>query len=187
MLIQHSIPLFTQLKVRYLILVYVLASVATIVLLMIIKIDPKNLLFMPIAYIATMTTCCFWALQRCRKFKINSREIVGRLPRNVSWIKLVGLTSVVLLFSAGSAMIFMYVIFHLNAGFLESLLKSNQSLKIQPSDLFLKKSLTFLTLVVAAPVTEEFLFRGIIGKFEFSWFSRNCGNCYIFAISLAVY
>jgi uncharacterized protein len=160
--IQNPSATFTKLKVRYLILTFCLVNIGVGIFLAVIRVDVKNPIFTPIIYIGTMVTCCLLILQRCSRLKISSREIVGTLPRHIQWLRLIGLMLAVMGFSIGSAFVCFSLLSHINPGFVQKILSGNQGLKIESSDLFIKKFMTFLTTVVVAPITEEFLFRGII-------------------------
>jgi uncharacterized protein len=159
---QHSPALFTKLKVRYLILTFFLVNVGATAFLAIIKVDVNNPMSIFPIYIGTMITFCLLILQRCHKLKISSREIIGKLPPNIKWLRLIGLMLAVLGFSVGSALVCFSLLSSINPEFVQKIFSSNQGLKIQPSDLFVKKALSFLTIVIIAPITEEFIFRGII-------------------------
>ena len=162
MFAQNSSVTFAKLKVRYLILTFCLISIGAGIVSAAINIDEKSPMFMPVIYIGPMVTCCLLMLQKCRKSKINSKEIVGKLPRHIQWLRLVGLMLAVMGFSIGSAIIFFSLLSHVNPDFVRKILSGNQGLKFQSSDLFVRKFMVFLTVVIVAPITEEFLFRGII-------------------------
>lgn len=158
MFIQNPSPTFTKLKVRYLILTFFLVNVGVGIFLAAIK----SSISIPIIYIGTMITCCFLVLQKCRRLKISSKDIIGVLPRHIQWLRLIGLMLAMMGFSIGSALICFSLLSYINPDFVQKILSGNQGLKIESSDLFAKKLTIFLTTVVVAPITEEFLFRGII-------------------------
>jgi uncharacterized protein len=162
MLIEHSPPLFTRLKVRYLTLLYLLITAGTIVFFLNVKTGISNSMETYAAYIITMVICCFWAWQNCRKSKINPRDILGVLPRRIQWLRLIGLIVATLLFSAGTAVLFIWLLAHINLDYLQKALRSTQALSTQSSDSLIEKALNLVVTVVVAPITEEFLFRGII-------------------------
>jgi uncharacterized protein len=162
MLIEHSPPLFTRLKVRYLTLIYLLTTIGTIVFFVNVKTGISSSIETYTAYSVAMAICCFWAWQNCRKSKINPRDILGVLPRRIQWLRLIGLILATLLFSAGTVFLFLWLLAHINIEYLQKALKSTQALSTKSSDSLIEKAFNLVVTVVVAPITEEFLFRGII-------------------------
>jgi uncharacterized protein len=162
MLIEHSPPLFTRLKVRYLTLLYLLTTIGTIIFFLNVKTGISSSMETYTAYSISMAICCFWAWQSCRKSKINPRDILGVLPRRIQWLRLIGLLLATILFSGGAAALFIWLIAHINLDYLQKALRSRQALATQSSDSLIEKAFNLVATVIVAPITEEFLFRGII-------------------------
>jgi uncharacterized protein len=117
----------------------------------------------PISYILTFSSLCAWILLRFKALHINPRRIIGNLPSNYRWLPTVGLIVAILLFSIGSFYLSFYFLSFAFPSFVESIFKEKLFLSAsQTSAPLLYNGLEFLTVVVVAPVTEEFLFRGIL-------------------------
>lgn len=161
MLIQPIADPFSRLRVRTLALMMLLISIVVAIALALIGLSLKNPLYTAIAYIAQMILTCLWVLQRCDRLHINVKHIVGRLPARVNWLRTIGLVFAVLVFSGGSALIFFSALSYAAPTFVESTL-SDRSLPVEVTAPVLHNALLFLCMVVVAPITEEFIFRGIV-------------------------
>lgn len=116
-----------------------------------------------IFYCLTMVLLCLWALRKLSQLSINSRYLIGQLPNGYRWLKLFGLVAALLLFSGGILLLTFYLLSLLSTSLAESLLEfpdaNNPSTSSFPIISYL---LYTISSVVVAPVTEEFLFRGIL-------------------------
>jgi uncharacterized protein len=156
-------PQFNQLKVRNLIAAYLVIHFGVGVVLGIF--GSANLLKNPsfplIMYVVGIIPTCLWAIQRCDRLQISIDGLVGNLPKQPRWLKLSGLTIAVTSFSIGSALIIFSLMQAFFPDFVKTLIASNNLDATQGNSL-LTHIWTFIALVVVAPITEEFLFRGII-------------------------
>ena len=114
-------------------------------------------------YILLFVSLSLWTSTDFKALKINFNDFIGRLPNNYSWLRTIGLVSIIILFSLGTALISLYIISLIAPSFINSLLTQ------VPKDPGSQESLSTLTIVlswiatvIVAPITEEFLFRGII-------------------------
>ncbi len=106
---------------------------------------------------------CLWVLRRFQKLKINARYLIGNFPKGYNLLPLVGLVIAVLTFSLGAAMLSFYLLSLVAPSFLESLLKSLNAEQSRVSSLpILYNFLKIFSMVLVAPVTEEFIFRGVL-------------------------
>lgn len=113
--------------------------------------------------ILTISLLSILVLQRCRKSRISLKQLIGREPINYQWLPTVGLVIAVLIFSLGAFQLSYYPISFIAPPFVENLL--NQKLLCYPSEttaLLPCNLLRVLYIILVAPITEEFLFRGII-------------------------
>ncbi len=104
-----------------------------------------------------------WALQRFRQLQINPKYVIGNLPNNYHWLPIVGIVTVILVFSIGAALLSFYVLSLISPSLLESLLKSISDDNSKSSSVpILYNLLEIFSLIIVAPIVEEFIFRGIL-------------------------
>lgn len=161
MAIQALYPQFNHLKVRHVVLAFILINFGLGVILGVMGIDYNNPIVTTVVYILGMVATCLWVLQKCNSINISVRQIFGNPPHQIQWFKIIGLTVGVWLFSVSSSLVIFSLLSYVYPSFLKAILE-NQNLTIRPSDIFLQKLLTFIALVIIAPIAEEFIFRGII-------------------------
>jgi uncharacterized protein len=117
----------------------------------------------PIVYILLFSSLCIWVLLRFKRLQINPQHIIGNFPPNHHWLITIGLVIAVFLFSIGSFYLLFYFISFTSPAFVESIFKEKIFLSASAiSSSFLYNLIQFIVLVVVAPITEEFLFRGLI-------------------------
>jgi uncharacterized protein len=162
MIPQLSPGSFDHLKVRHLILANLAITVGLGILLGTLRISPESSFFTPIVYIFSMTATCVWAWRRCQHLQINVSDVIGKLPAKVSWLKIIGLTVLVLAFSLGSGLVLLSLLSYLFPSLVMIFTQSSKVEDLAASAALADKVGLFLVLVVFAPLTEEFLFRGII-------------------------
>jgi uncharacterized protein len=162
MISQLSPGSFNHLKVRHLILANLAITAGLGILLGMLRLNPDSSFFVPIVYIVSMTTTCVWAWRRCQHLQINVSDVIGKLPTKVSWLKIIGLTVLVLAFSLGSGLVFLSLLSYLFPSLVTIFTQSSKVGDLAASASLADKVWLFLVLVVFAPLTEEFLFRGII-------------------------
>jgi uncharacterized protein len=162
MISQLSPGSFNHLKVRHLILANLAITAGLGILLGMLRLNPDSSFFVPIVYIVSMMTTCVWAWRRCWQLQINVTEIIGKLPTKMPWFKIIGLTILVLAFSLGSGLVFLSLLSYLFPSLVMIFTQSSKVEDLAASAALADKVGLFLVLVVFAPLTEEFLFRGII-------------------------
>jgi uncharacterized protein len=156
---------FDRFKVRYLLLMLVIMNIAAILLLGALGISGNNRLYIPLAYISSYIATCLWIWYRCARVDIDLKQVIGKPDRPVQWFRLLGLTIAALIFSVASMLVFLGLISYIFPNFVEQTLifiSKNKSLSVSSGDNLLYRILTFLTLVVVAPISEELIFRGLI-------------------------
>ncbi|WP_420462419.1 CPBP family intramembrane glutamic endopeptidase [Candidatus Palauibacter sp.] len=122
--------------------------------------DPRTFeVLFGLALYGALATWIVWA---CRRSDIGLRRLVGTLPRGyggLSWVRLAGLLVVTMAFSIGSWLVWAYALSTLAPGVLEFLLEALST----ESDPGIGYQLAMAVIaVIAAPVLEEALFRGIL-------------------------
>jgi uncharacterized protein len=156
---------FDRFKVRYLLLVLLTMTIVAILLLGVLGIGVKNRLFIPLGYISSFIATCLWIWYRCARVDIDLKQVIGKPDRPVQWLRLLGLTIAALIFSVASLLVFLGLISYVFPNFTEQALvfiSKNKSSSVTSGDNLLYRILTFLMLVVVAPISEELIFRGLI-------------------------
>jgi uncharacterized protein len=155
---------FDRFKVRYLLLMLLITHIVAVVLLGVLGIGVNNRLFVPIGYISAFTVTCLWIWYRCDRVDIDLKQVIGKPDRAVQWLRLFGLTIAALIFSGASLLVFLGLISYIFPDFVQQTLLfiSQKRSFVNSGDTLLYRILTFLTLVVVAPISEELIFRGII-------------------------
>ena len=158
---------FLHFKVRWLILCFFLISVAIGFVLSLTSgfsgFNPKDPIFDRIIYTLTFIGLSFWTIGQLRQLQLNIKRLIGQLPSHYPWLPTIGIVIAILLFSLGSGQLFYYALSLYNPTLVESLL--NQKVFLSGSETFappLYNLLTIITFIVVAPVSEEFIFRGIL-------------------------
>jgi len=158
---------FRKIKVRFLILWGLLISFTLGLFLGISVLSTGLNIQDPIleSIVGILTICwlSIWALQRCRKSRISLKQLIGREPTNYQWLPTIGLVIAILIFSLGAFQLSYYPISFFAPSFVRDLL--NEKLLCYPSEtaaVLPCNLLRVLYIILVAPITEEFLFRGII-------------------------
>ncbi|MDF5717949.1 MAG: type II CAAX endopeptidase family protein [Rhizonema sp. NSF051] len=164
---QNSNNPFLQLKVRSLLLRFVLVTIVVGIGIGLIqgfsglKINDK--LMTPIIYILVFGLLCLWVLADFNRLGINRNYVIGRLPNNQRWLPLIGLVMMMLVFSISAYLVSFYLLSLVAPSFVERLLHGVASSPTTRNTApLLYNLLNAIVLVIAAPLAEEFLFRGII-------------------------
>jgi uncharacterized protein len=156
---------FDRFKVRYLLLMLLITNIVLVVLLSMIGIGVNSRLFTPLGYIGSFTATCLWIWYQCDRVNIDLNRVIGKPDRAVQWLRVIGLTIAALIFSLASFLVFLGLISYVFPAFAEHMIivvsKSN-SVSPNSGDTLLYRILTFVMLVVVAPLSEELIFRGII-------------------------
>ncbi len=113
----------------------------------------------------------YWMLRNFRKIHLDYSRFIGNIPHDYNWLFLMTIVFSVIIFSLGITELSRYIISILDPGILGELPRT--SLFYTPQDTPLApfmNFLDFLTGVIAAPIVEELLFRGVmLHRFTFKW------------------
>ncbi|NEO28395.1 MAG: CPBP family intramembrane metalloprotease [Kamptonema sp. SIO4C4] len=158
---------FSQFKSRWLFLAFTfllfLSSFVFGVISVIFNIELDDPIFNYIFSIFVFGCLCLWTLFTFRFAKIKLNILLGQFPRNYNWFFLFFLTVFLILFSLGSALVSYSVVYWIAPEWMENFLQSLALQEEAKSDLpFLTNSLEILVLIIVAPLTEEFIFRGVL-------------------------
>ncbi|YAF94911.1 MAG: lysostaphin resistance A-like protein [Nodularia sp. CChRGM 3473] len=116
-----------------------------------------------ILYIFIFGLLCLWVLADFHRLGINLRYVVGSVPSNYGWLPIIGLVLLLILCSLSAYLVSFSLLSWIAPSFVEEVMRqvaSNPSL--QNSAPLLNNLLSAIATVVVAPITEEFIFRGVI-------------------------
>ena len=104
-----------------------------------------------------------WSVWCLRRYGISIAQLVGSVPTDYDWRPTVSFIIPMMLYSAAAFWIVHYPIASVAPGYLEDLTSQRLFVTAAESESpNLTNSLILLTLVVAAPLFEEFFFRGLL-------------------------
>ncbi|MBD2090875.1 CPBP family intramembrane metalloprotease [Microcoleus sp. FACHB-1515] len=157
---------FVHLKVRrlvlWLLLISLLLGIAQGILSSALQIEPTDAIWTWIIYIGLMVSLCLLVLQQFDRLQVQLEDVVGQW-RRANWLRLTGLVVAVLLSSLGWFLVSFYLLSLAAPSLVDALLEQiNSSSTTETAFPLLDTILGPIVLVGFAPITEEFLFRGII-------------------------
>jgi uncharacterized protein len=162
---------FTVIKAREVVYVFLLTNLMGGLLLTglsrLTAIGMNDPLWTPIGYGLTMVPWAGWLLWRLRSTGAHLPSFFGKLPKRFRLWRLFGLTIAGLLMSIGSFTLLAYLWYSLSPDSVRYLIERMARLKaatratdsVWPN---LSRGLLFILMIIAAPVCEEFVFRGIL-------------------------
>jgi membrane protease YdiL (CAAX protease family) len=162
---------FNRIKAREVIYTVVLTSVMAAFLTQglsrVTNIGPRDPLWMPMTYGLTFLPASGWLLWRLRQVETDFSAFFGKLPRRLSWGGLVGLTIVTLIASLGCFLAFAYLCYRWwpdsISGLIQRMIDQRHGMRPQRSVMpEVSRVLSVITVIIGAPLCEEFLFRGIL-------------------------
>jgi uncharacterized protein len=106
---------------------------------------------------------CLWSLLDFQRLGIKLKDIVGSISQNPRWLRLVGIVLLSLIFSISAYLVSFSLLSLAAPSFVEKLLEDvSQRPSVSNSNSLVSNLITAFALIVQAPITEEFIFRGII-------------------------
>jgi membrane protease YdiL (CAAX protease family) len=160
---------FLTLKARWIGLLFgAIALTLTVVLgvlggLELLPLRGDDPMLAPLLYSLVFVGLCAAILAMAQRSSLRLRSLVGRWPRRLAWVQLLWLVGGVFLFSLGAFQVSYLGLSVVAPATVESMLQ--QSLVLSADRAAAPGPHTLLTLIsvlVVAPVTEEFLFRGVL-------------------------
>ena len=158
---------FTSLKFRNLVLRFIVLSFLNGFLLLFLergsslKLNQQDSVI--IIYIWLFVLLCLWTVKDFGRLRAKVKYVVGDFPTNYNWLRLTWLVPLIIIFSISCSIILFYLLSLAAPSFLEQLLRSvADTPSVDNSNSFASNLLVIITFCLVAPVTEEFLFRGII-------------------------
>lgn len=157
---------FEKTKIRYVTTAYIIIHLIVGFSLPTIGLTYQTPIFLPVFFCLGMIATCSWVIRKYNIVEIDVRKIFGKIPERTQWVKLFGLTILTGLFSFSSILVIVGILSLL----IPHSTQSTQPFILSNTDSLLQRLLIFLTLVVIAPITEEFLFRGVIlNRWIYKW------------------
>ena len=128
-----------------------------------IPLDFTDPLLTPFVYLTLFGISSAWVVWRYRQRRISMQAIWGVWPTPQRWLPLIGLWIVLFMFSLGAFQVSFGLLSYLLPEFVEGALKNSIFLGSSDTTIpWLYNLLMFGILVLAAPVFEEFIFRGFL-------------------------
>lgn len=125
--------------------------------------DYQDPLVPHILYSCSFISLCLYLGRKLKRSQLNPNYLIGNLRPKYSWLPLLGMTIIFLLFSLGAALLSFKGISLIfpdwYESFLESLSEQEARVSIFPT---INKIWQTINYVAIAPVTEEFIFRGVL-------------------------
>ena len=158
---------FTSLKFRDLVLRFIALSFLNGFLLLFLernsslKLNQQDSVI--IIYICLFVLLCLWTLKDFGRLRAKVKYVVGDFPTNYNWLGLTWLVPLTIIFSVSSSIILFYLLSLAAPSFFEQFLRSIANApSVENSNSFASNLLVGIATCIVAPITEEFLFRGII-------------------------
>jgi uncharacterized protein len=158
---------FLKLKTRNLLLRGLLLSIGLGIVLGIVqgttRLEFNSQIVTLILYILIFGFLCLWSLADFRRLGINLQLVVGSVPNKQRWLPLAGLVILIILCSLSAYLVSFYLLSLAAPDFVEAVMhEAAKSPSPKNSASILYNLLSIFAIVIVAPITEEFLFRGII-------------------------
>ncbi|NJN48863.1 MAG: CPBP family intramembrane metalloprotease [Alkalinema sp. RL_2_19] len=162
---------FRQVKAREVIYVYLIVSIMSGALVnglqQLTGLSAADPFWTSVRYGLLMFPVAGWLLWRVKSTGGELQFLLGKLPKRTRWSRLFGLTIATLVTSLGAFMLFAYLWYSLDPDSITRLTDGMSKLRsaLRPTDSVMpniSRAMTFVTLIIAAPLTEEVIFRGIL-------------------------
>lgn len=158
---------FKSLKFRHLVMRFLISSLLIGFVLYFLeasfgfKLNQQDSLI--VVYIIQFVLVCLWTIKDFGRLKAKIKYVIGDVPQNYNWLGSAWLVPVAIIFSLSAFIVLFYLLSLLAPNFVEQLLKNvAETPTVENSNSFASNVLTTIAFCFVAPITEEFLFRGII-------------------------
>lgn len=160
---------FNRLKARLVVLGFFAIAVTlalifgTLGTLNVLPLQPNDPILAPVLYILIFCSLCIAVLLWSRKTPFKLRYLLGSWPIQVSWMEMALLVVGTFFFSLGAFQLSYLLLSFIAPGVVEATLQQTLLLSAdETSTPQLYNGLMLFAALVVAPITEEFLFRGIL-------------------------
>jgi hypothetical protein len=160
---------FLAIKARLVVLVFLAMAIGlslvfgTLGALDLIPLQPDDPIVAPILYSLTFGGVCLAVILRMKRPLLQLRQLLGRWPQQLHWGALLFLIFSVFLFSLGAFQLSYLALSLFAPALVESTLQQSLTLAADETAYpTLYSAVTVGSVLLVAPVTEEFIFRGIL-------------------------
>ncbi|WOD39236.1 type II CAAX endopeptidase family protein [Nodosilinea sp. E11] len=160
---------FLALKARLVMLVFFTISMGlalvfgTLGALELMPLQGDDPILAPILYSLIFSGLCASILMVARRSPLNLAALLGPWPRHLAWVQLLWLVAGLFLFSLGTFHVSYLGLSLVAPGWVENTLQQSIGLSANGATApGLYNALMLFSVVVVAPITEEFIFRGIL-------------------------
>lgn len=124
-----------------------------------------------VIYTLSFVSLCYYFYQKLHRSGLKPRYLIGKLRPSYPWWSLLRLAVILLLFSMSAALLSFYGLSLVAPDFFESFMESIAQQQSQLSVLpIIYRCWETINYVIIAPITEEFIFRGILlHRFATKW------------------
>ena len=120
-----------------------------------------------VIYIYSFGGLCYYLWEKLRLSRLKPQYLIGNKIPRYHWWSLLGLVIVLLLFSLGAGLLLHRVLLSFAPNLLEFFLEEESQVSSLP---IIYKCLETINIIVVAPITEEFIFRGVLlHRFATKW------------------
>jgi membrane protease YdiL (CAAX protease family) len=160
---------FLALKARLVLLIFLAISLTMALVFSILgalelmPLQGGDPILAPILYSLVFSGLCLSIVAAARRSPIHLATLFGPWPRQLAWVQLLWLVVGVFLFSQGAFQVSYLGLSLVAPGWVEATL--HQSLLLSPDQVTAPgfyNGLVLFSVVVVAPITEEFIFRGVL-------------------------
>jgi membrane protease YdiL (CAAX protease family) len=159
---------FNRLTARVVVLLFItIALVMTLIIstlgaLELLPIQSDDPILVPILYMLIFVGCCLGLLLVARHPGVHLADLLGPWPPSLSWGRLWWLVMGLFLFSLGAFQVSYLALSLLAPTLVETTLEQSRLSIDQTTSPGLYNGLILFSVLVVAPITEEFIFRGIL-------------------------
>ncbi|MBE9158678.1 CPBP family intramembrane metalloprotease [Nodosilinea sp. LEGE 06152] len=160
---------FLALKARQVVVMFVMISAglalvfSTLGTLELLPLRGDDPILAPILYSLIFVGLCGAILLATRRLPLRLAALLGPVPRHLAWVQLLWLVVGVFLFSLGAFQVSYLGLSLVAPGLVETTLSQSLLLSSdQATAPGLYNALMLFSVVVVAPITEEFIFRGVL-------------------------
>ena len=160
-------------KFRYIFIIYLLLNlIGLMVYAVAVSLVPsfpnfEDPILTHVIYIYSFGGLCYYLWEKLRLDGLKPQYLIGNKISRYHWWSLLGLVIVLLLFSLGAGLLLHGVLLSFAPNFLEFFLEEESQVSSLP---IIYKCLETINIIVVAPITEEFIFRGVLlHRFATKW------------------
>jgi membrane protease YdiL (CAAX protease family) len=157
---------FETLKARHLLLAFLLinlsAGLGVVALAQLLHLQSDDPLLAYLVYCSTLVLTCVWSWRRGQQAHLRMGQLWGNWRAPIPWGSLLRVVLALIMLSMGTALLMLYLVSLPSPELAESILYSLGENDRETAWPQVYQGLRWLSIVVVAPVTEEWLFRGIL-------------------------